>query len=77
MKVNGFDIRISSGGGKAGKKRNKTGTIQVCEPMGEGFLLRKSFRYKIGSKESLEKAKTKAIQFAGYCQKTKLNLNKK
>lgn len=64
MKRNGFDIEPSSGSGKACKGCNKTATIQVREPTHVGYLLRKSFRFTVGDKESLKQATEKALKFA-------------
>jgi hypothetical protein len=64
MKYKGYDIVLSSGGGKAGKGFNKTATVQVHEPFNaESYLLRKQIRYTVGDRASLEKAMQKARTF--------------
>lgn len=62
MEIGKYKIIESSGGGKAGKGYNKTASIQVILPYGEGCLLKKSFRYKVGSIEE----KADALIFAAY-----------
>lgn len=51
-------------GGKAGRGKNKTATIQVCERIrvGHHFLL-KQFRYTTGLIDSKEMAISKARKF--------------
>lgn len=54
-------IRSRNSGGKAGKGRNETATIQVIEHLGSaGYLIRKSFRYKRLERGSRQRALEKA-----------------
>jgi hypothetical protein len=57
MKYKGYTIRAArSTGGKAGKGRNKTSTVQVLKD----DMLVKAVRFKVDSAESWTKARTKA-----------------
>ena len=73
--VNGFLVRESSGGGKAGKGRNKTGSVQLVEPINNGFLIRKYFTFKKGDFESYLAAYDKAVCFALDLDKFFKNMN--
>ena len=56
-----LEIRIPTTGGKAGKGRNKTGSVQVIERLDSGgYLLKKNFRFQRLSLISYEKALEKA-----------------
>lgn len=64
-----FEVAFSQPtGGKAGRGKSKTSTVQVREValQGAGFLLRKSFRYVVGDaaskKDALHKAERLAVQ---------------
>lgn len=61
----GFSLVVSgSRGGKAGRSRAKTGTVQVREPAGNGyFWLMKQIRFSIGDTQSLDKAVAKAKKY--------------
>jgi hypothetical protein len=49
MKYKGYEITTASQrGGKAGRGRNKTTTLQVREPASGGYLLKKQIRYRVG-----------------------------
>jgi hypothetical protein len=63
MTYHGFNIVRSNGrGGKAGKGRNKTASVQVREPLrGTAYLLVKQFRYGAGCGMMAE-AMTKAVE---------------
>lgn len=58
----GYEIAQSNGrGGKAGKGRNKTATIQVRESVRPGeYLLKAQFRYTVGNSQSQSNAHAKA-----------------
>lgn len=57
---NGYTIRRSGErGGKAGRGKNKTATIQVLD----GEFLLKQFKFEVGDDESFERARLKAINF--------------
>lgn len=58
--INGYEIHVPSSGGKAGKGRNKTSTIQVRKDN----LIVKQFRFVVGNVESKKKAITAAKQHA-------------
>jgi hypothetical protein len=62
-KYRGYLIMESSGGGKAGKGRNRTASIQVSEPAPHGCLVKKHFRYNVGDGESKGKAIEKAYSY--------------
>lgn len=59
MKHRGYDIIIPASGGKAGKGRNVTGSVQVRKH----DMILKQFRFKIASDESRERAQWKARVF--------------
>ncbi len=64
MDYKGYVIRqADSAGGKAGRGHNKTSTIQVREPMPDGYLLKKSFRWRVADRNSLNKAIEKAKKY--------------
>lgn len=50
-------IRIPTSGGKAGKGRNKTGTVQVLVDQ----MLRRQYRFRVGDQESLDRAWARAL----------------
>jgi hypothetical protein len=53
--------RSSPRGGKAGRGFNKSGTVQVIEPIGNGrYLLVAQFRYSTGNNDQILKAMSKA-----------------
>jgi hypothetical protein len=61
MTYKGYEIRESSGGGKAGRGCNKTGTIQVREPLQPPYyLLKKQIRFKVSDPTSRFRAVQKA-----------------
>lgn len=61
MTHKGFTIQAArQSGGKAGKGRNKTSTVQV---LFDGFIC-KSFRFEMHNPESLKNATKKALAFA-------------
>jgi hypothetical protein len=61
MTYKGYEIRESSGGGKAGRGCNKTGTIQVREPFNAThYLLKKQIRFTVGDPTSRLRAVQKA-----------------
>lgn len=49
-------------GGKAGKGRNRTSTVQVLKEIGEYDVLVKHFRYVVGDRESELRAFRKAVE---------------
>jgi hypothetical protein len=63
----------SKSGGKAGRGKNSTSTIQVRDPLSTGgYLLHHHFRYKVDSTESRERAVAKAHSWVDGLQPTKL-----
>ena len=52
--------RSGTHGGKAGRGHNKTSTIQVREPAGDGYFLKTQFRYQTGNSRSESNAIMKA-----------------
>lgn len=56
----GYIINESSGGGKAGRGRNKTATIRVIENVGV-WIIKKQFRFTVidilGRSKAIDKAK--------------------
>lgn len=50
-------------GGKAGRRNNKTATVQVFQDFGGGILLLKQFSFRVGNAESQAKAVEKAKGF--------------
>lgn len=54
--INGYQFYVPTTGGKAGKGRNKTGTVQVRK---DGFI-KKQFRFKTNDRASSAKAFKKA-----------------
>ena len=61
MFYKGYYIVPSKGGGKAGKGRNKTASVQVLKPVGNGNQMMKQVRYTVGDSDSQNKAIRKAI----------------
>lgn len=58
MKYKGYDIEDAKpSGGKAGRGKNKTTTLQVREPSPGGFLLKKSIRCTTDKAGAVQKAK--------------------
>lgn len=60
MIVNGCTLRVPTSGGKAGKNRNRTGTVQVLS----GGCLVKQYRFVVADKASRDKAWNKAVEHA-------------
>lgn len=50
-------------GGKAGKGRNKTSTVQVVQRVGEGYRVLKQFRFRVGDIASQRRAVDRAGAF--------------
>jgi len=54
-------------GGKAGRNKNRTSTIQVRYPLGNGYLVKGQFRYMVGSRDeqivAVEKARQRIDSF--------------
>ena len=59
----GFWLFFTQSGGKAGKGRNVTASIQVREKMGIRYLVKKSFRYTVNDTASKQRAVDKAKEF--------------
>jgi hypothetical protein len=66
MKVGIYEITNSnSRGGKAGRGRNKTASIQVREPIRPGeYLIKKTFRFVVADDKSEREALLNAMQWA-------------
>lgn len=61
MNYKGYEIcTANQRGGKAGRGRNKTTTLQVHEPSSGGSLVKKQFRYTVGNEHSYGGALHKA-----------------
>lgn len=60
MVLNGYIIRLPTSGGKAGKGRNRTSTVQVRK---DGFL-KAQFRFLVNDATSYRAAMQKAEDFA-------------
>lgn len=58
-----YTLCIPESGGKAGKGRNKTSTVQVRKRESMRQTLVKGFRYKRGDPDSYSSAKSKAKNF--------------
>lgn len=67
MRYKGFEIRLAKQtGGKAGKNRNKTSTVQVWDWRKNNpdvFFLKKQIRFRVGDAQSLHAAYAKARAF--------------
>lgn len=63
MKYKGYIIYETKSGGKAGKLYNKYASIQVREPFGEGYLMKKNFLYQKNASFEKENAIEKAKFF--------------
>jgi hypothetical protein len=54
-------------GGKAGRNKNRTSTIQVRQALSSGYLLKGQFRYTVGSRDeqivAVEKARQRIDSF--------------
>ena len=64
---NGYTIKTANPtGGKAGKGKNKTSTIQVlkCSRDFSHYFIVRQFRFVVGSELSLRFAIAKAVQYA-------------
>jgi len=70
IEYKGYKIRESSGGGKAGKGYNKTGSLQLIKDQNEGYLIKYRTSYKIGSKDSYSKALARVIKKANELRKS-------
>ncbi len=67
MKYKGFDVVLANPrGGKAGRGRNKTTTLQVREPFNSqgDYLLKKQIRFNVGTEEETKLAMRAAIKKA-------------
>lgn len=64
MIYKGLEVcRSDSRGGKAGRGKNKTATVQVREPIRNGWIIKKQFRFEVGNTESYVAAEQKAWQY--------------
>jgi hypothetical protein len=63
IKYRGYLITESSGGGKAGKGKNRTATIRVSRPAPMGHEVIKEIRFEVGNRESAGLAIIKAHQY--------------
>jgi hypothetical protein len=59
----GYQIRHSDTGGKAGRNRNKTATLQVTETCNSGYLILKMFSFVVGDKKSYDNAERKCVEW--------------
>ncbi len=59
-RIGDLSIWESTTGGSAGKRSNKTQSIQVRQDAGQGYLLLAQYRFKTGDLESRDKAIKKA-----------------
>lgn len=62
--MNRLQVIQSRGHGKACRGMKRTATFQVIEPSGDGYLVKKQFRFTIGDDASRGKALRKAEEFA-------------
>lgn len=80
MKYKGYDIvTANQRGGKAGRGHNKTTTLQVREPTsGDGYLLKKQIRYRVGDGHGYGGALHKAKLWvdAQHTEKERINSKK-
>lgn len=58
-----FELRESTRGGMAGRWRNRSASIQVIEPLLDGAVVQKTFRYIVGDSTSKRTAMVKAIHW--------------
>ena len=58
-----LEIRQPKSGGKAGKGKNVTSSLQVIKRDANGFRILKQFRYKVADRNSWKKAREKALVF--------------
>ncbi len=63
MDYKGYTIIPSSNHGSTVKGAKKTNSIQVRQPCGNGYLLKKSFSYPIADNDKKDLAIQKAIMF--------------
>jgi hypothetical protein len=61
----GYDIRTANdAGGKAGRDKNRTSTLQVTfKDSPSGYLLKKQVRYIVGDGESYQNALVKCLEW--------------
>ena len=60
----GYHIRTAdNAGGKAGRNRNRTSTLQITETVGTGYYIKKQFTFIVGNKDSYDKAWDKMINW--------------
>jgi hypothetical protein len=58
-----YRLCLPTSGGKAGKEKNATSTVQVMKREHHYVLLVKSFRFRVGDSNSYESAKARAMAF--------------
>jgi hypothetical protein len=58
----GYCIRTSSSGGKAGKDNNRTASLQITEQYNaSSYLLKKAYSFAVGDFKSFDRAEAKCI----------------
>lgn len=59
----GYIIRTSHGGGKAGRGKNRTMTLQATLPFPAGYLLKKQAKFIVGNHKSYDTALAKIVKW--------------
>ena len=64
MNQNGYVIGYARGHGKAVSGTKRTSTVEVREPLPGGYLIKKTFRFRVDDPEGIRAAVQKAEAWA-------------
>lgn len=58
-----YIVKVTSSGGKVGKGKNITGSLQILEPLKNSSIIKKTFRFKVCDKVFYDKAEDKVLKW--------------